>query len=163
MTPGWTVVITVLGCSAFWELIRAWIDSLHKKKFNIESEVINIKQDVSSIRSEQIGIKSEVTKLTDDLDEDRAITARVRILRFVDEMEVGLGHTKDSFDQVLTDIDTYSKYCADHPKFKNNQTAASCELIIDQYKECEKWHSFLYYEAKQKHSLKEEKYETNNI
>ena len=148
MTPGWTAVITVLGCSAFWELIRAWMDSLHKKKFNIESEVINIKQDVSSIRSEQIGIKSEVTKLADDLDEDRAITARVRILRFVDEMGVGLEHTKDSFDQVLTDIDTYSKYCADHPKFKNNQTAMSCRIITDQYAECEKERSFLNYEPK---------------
>jgi len=163
MEPGLTVVITVLGCNAFWEAVKALIGKIHRKKFDIEGAVKGIETDVASIKTEQKNIKTNVTRLALEVDEDRAVTARVRILRFTDEMGVGQNHTKDSFDQALTDIDSYRKYCNVHPDFKNNQTAASCELIIDQYKECEKWHSFLYYEAKQKHSLKEEKYETNNI
>lgn len=150
MSPTLTIVITVLGCGAFWEVIKALVEGRHKKKFNIDKEIMGIKEDVQTTKSDVISVKNEMGKLSADMDVDRAVTARVRILRFADEMGVCQNHTKDSFDQVLTDIDTYLGYCADHPRFKNNQTAMSCQIIKDQYAECERERTFLNYSPKKK-------------
>lgn len=76
-------------------------------------------------------------------DERHAVSMRVRILRFRDEMLVGQNHTHDSFRQVLTDIDEYEKYCEKHPDFKNNQTLATIEHIKENYHQRLDKHDFL--------------------
>lgn len=76
-------------------------------------------------------------------DERNAINMRVRILRFRDEMLAGQGHTHDSFQQVLNDIDDYEKYCEKNPDFKNNQTVATIEHIKANYMERLEKHDFL--------------------
>ena len=69
--------------------------------------------------------------------EDRrdAVNKRVRILRFEDELQSDARHSKDSFDQVLSDITDYDQYCAGHPEFRNNQTSATVEHIKKVYSE----------------------------
>ena len=69
--------------------------------------------------------------------EDRrdAVNKRVRILRFEDELQSDARHSKDSFDQVLSDITDYDQYCTAHPKFRNNQTSATVEHIKKVYSE----------------------------
>ena len=76
-------------------------------------------------------------------DERHAVSMRVRILRFRDEMLAGQNHTHDSFRQVLTDIDEYEKYCERHPDFKNNQTLATIEHIKENYHQRLDKHDFL--------------------
>lgn len=76
-------------------------------------------------------------------DERHAVSMRVRILRFRDEMLAGQNHTHDSFRQVLTDIDEYEKYCEKHPDFKNNQTLATIEHIKENYHQRLDRHDFL--------------------
>ena len=66
-------------------------------------------------------------------DERHAVSMRVRILRFRDEMLAGNDHSHDSFRQVLSDIDEYEKYCEKHPEFKNNQTITTIEHIKHTY------------------------------
>lgn len=69
--------------------------------------------------------------------EDRrdAVNKRVRILRFEDELQSDARHSKDSFDQVLSDITDYDQYCTGHPEFRNNQTSATVEHIKKVYSE----------------------------
>ena len=76
-------------------------------------------------------------------DERHAVSVRVRILRFRDELLAGQDHTHDSFRQVLNDIDEYEKYCTLHPDFKNNQTIATIEHIKHNYQERLEKHDFL--------------------
>ncbi len=76
-------------------------------------------------------------------DERSAVSARVRILRFSDELLEGRRHSKDSYDQCLSDITTYEQYCDDHPKFKNNQTARTVDFIKRSYDERLEKHDFL--------------------
>lgn len=64
-----------------------------------------------------------------------AVNKRVRILRFEDELQGEKRHSKDSFDQVMSDITDYDQYCAEHPKFKNNQTEATVTHIKKVYAE----------------------------
>lgn len=78
-------------------------------------------------------------------DERYAIMCRTRILRFADELinEPKHLHTKGQFDQTLSDITDYDLYCSAHPKFKNELTLRSAEIIRNIYDECAREHKFL--------------------
>lgn len=76
-------------------------------------------------------------------DERSTVSARIRILRFADEMMEGRRHSKDSWDQCLTDCDTYEDYCDAHPSFKNNQTEATIKYLKRSYDERLDKHDFL--------------------
>ena len=96
------------------------------------------------------GVKDAIKSLSDKVeafgkksDERYAISVRVRILRFRDEMLGGQNHTHDSFQQVLSDIDAYEEYCNAHPEFRNNQTQATIEHIKSNYRERLEKHDFL--------------------
>lgn len=82
-------------------------------------------------------------EIFDRLDMDAAITSRVRILRFNDELLRDEEHTKEAYDQVLSDIDVYEAYCVSHPDFKNNKTKMSASYIIASYQEHLENHDFL--------------------
>jgi len=88
-------------------------------------------------------LNDKVVQIEDTVNEQNAITCRVRILRFGDEIIHGDKHSKDSFDQVLEDIDTYEAYCLAHPEFKNNKTVITSKKIKDVYADCIDKNSFL--------------------
>ena len=77
------------------------------------------------------------------LEKSDVINCRVRILTFADEIRRGVRHSKETFDQVLSDIDTYERYCAEHPDFMNNKTVAAKAKILDVYSECMDNNDFL--------------------
>lgn len=78
-------------------------------------------------------------------DERYAVQCRTRILRFADELinEPNHLHTQGNFEQCLQDITVYDQYCAEHPKFKNELTLRSAEIIRNIYDECAREHKFL--------------------
>nr|DAY04314.1 MAG TPA: hypothetical protein [Caudoviricetes sp.] len=95
------------------------------------------------------GVEKRLAMLTEKVDkvaakneENQAKTVRARILRFGDEMLEGRHHSKDSFDQVVMDINEYDRYCAEHPDFKNHITNMTAEMIKNQYQECMRKRSF---------------------
>ena len=96
-----------------------------------------------SRKGELAKIKEEIRNLREEMQEDQATTARVRILGFSDEMLHGVMHSKESFDQVLQDIDKYTKYCRSHPTYENARAAAAIGHINETYKQCLLNDSFL--------------------
>lgn len=78
-------------------------------------------------------------------DERNAVQCRTRILRFADELinEPKHLHTQGNFEQTLQDITVYDQYCAEHPKFRNELTLRSAEIIRKVYDECAREHKFL--------------------
>ncbi|MCQ4992060.1 hypothetical protein NE539_01940 [Flavonifractor plautii] len=80
-------------------------------------------------------LEKDVTKMKQDADERAAVACRVRILHFGDETLHGVLHSKDHFDQILTDITEYERYCAAHPNFKNNMTVLTSARIQEIYAE----------------------------
>jgi len=66
-------------------------------------------------------------------DEQNAVNARSRILRFGDEVLCGQRHTKEHFEQILLDIDDYEKYTNSHPEFRNNKTVITSKRIKEIY------------------------------
>ena len=77
------------------------------------------------------------------LEKSDVIDCRVRILTFADEIRRGVRHSKETFDQVLSDIDTYERYCTEHPDFMNNKTVAAKAKILEVYSDCMGKNDFL--------------------
>lgn len=76
-------------------------------------------------------------------EEREAVNCRIRILSFSDELRRNIRHSQESFDQVLSDIDNYEKYCDAHPNFKNNKTITAKERIKSAYEGCMDQNDFL--------------------
>lgn len=80
-------------------------------------------------------VKKKVDKLENSIDENEAKSARVRILRFGDELYQGNNHSKEHFDNILADITDYNSYCREHKEFVNERTKATEDVILEQYHE----------------------------
>ena len=118
------------GLFAFVQFLINRYDSKHSKLADIEKEIS--------------ALRGEIKKLDEKSDMREAISARVRILRFNDELLEGRLHSKDSFDQVESDITTYEAFCNSHKDFKNNQTALTIENINHSYSERLQKRDFLH-------------------
>lgn len=117
------------------------------------------KKDKSEEKAEQhnnaiVSTLKNITTMIDELskkldlhiianEESNATQLRTGIIRFDDELLLGVKHTKSHFDTVLIDIDHYNEYCEAHPNFKNGVAASACSHILEVYEECKHNHTFL--------------------
>ena len=76
-------------------------------------------------------------------EEEKAVSARVRILSFMNSLLENHKPTKDAFDQTMSDITRYEHFCDSHPTFKNNQTASTVTYLEKNYQERLEKHDFL--------------------
>lgn len=86
------------------------------------------------IATMQTSIMEELAKDRAENEEYRAKQSRARILQFNDELYRGVKHTKESFDDVISEIDNYEDYCDSHPKFPNFKAVAAIDNIKVVYK-----------------------------
>ena len=93
-------------------------------------------------------LASEVDTLKREEELERARQARQRILRFNDEILFNKRHSKEHFDEILDDIDTYEDYCDAHEDYENNKAVLAISTIREVYKECLRDHDFLIYDKK---------------
>ena len=93
-------------------------------------------------------LTAEVDILKKEEELERARQARQRILRFNDEILFNKRHSKEHFDEILDDIDTYEAYCEAHEDYENNKAVLAISTIREVYKECLRDHDFLIYEKK---------------
>lgn len=88
---------------------------------------------ISEIDKRISTLSDKVTLVAKLNEETRMIAARVRILRFGDELLNNQPHSKDSFDQAMIDVDTYTRYCKNNPDFQNGVAESMAEYIREQY------------------------------
>lgn len=103
---------------------------------------------VNDLQSEIKNVKREVDMLKKDEELERVRMARQRILRFNDEILFGKRHSKEHFDEILDDIDTYEEYCRTHEDYENNKAVLAIATIREVYKDCLKTHNFLTHAKK---------------
>jgi hypothetical protein len=94
----------------------------------------------------RLTVEVDILKKEEEL--ERARQARQRILRFNDEILFNKRHSKEHFDEILDDIDTYEDYCEAHEDYENNKAVLAISTIREVYKECLRDHDFLIYEKK---------------
>ena len=117
----WTWLAEQFGKAVNKEMLDR-LDNVEKKINNIEER--DLEQDKKS-------------------EEERAKAARRRILRCADEIRSKVKHSKEYFDDVLSDISFYKNYCKYNPKFENEKAVIAIEVIEETYKKCCRENDFL--------------------
>ena len=122
-------------------------DRIHDVMVTIQQLNDSINQLSSNVDDRMDELSNSIRKVEEKGDERDAVSARVRILRFADDLRFAESQnrkfSKDNWDQCQSDITTYNGYCSDHPKFKNNQTVATVEFIDKGYRERLETNNFL--------------------
>ena len=118
-----------------WTAILTFIGKILTKEFSESQKALVERVDVLSDKIEAVA---------ESVEETRAIAAKVRILRFSDEIIGKQAHSRESFVQIFADIDTYDRYCRSHLDFKNHNTVSAQKLIADAYDERSRKNDFTY-------------------
>lgn len=112
-----TVIVAIIGSNALWGFMQFLLERKDKKK-DCSKKILEAIQEINN-----------------KIDQRTAISCRIRILKFMDEIIEGWEHSKDSYNQIMRDITEYLQYCDDHPQFLNHQTDATIERIKKDYEQ----------------------------
>lgn len=77
------------------------------------------------------------------MDQDNTDDARRRILVFDDELRRNMGHSEESYNQILDDIKKYERYCKNHDDYQNSKAVAAISNIKETYVQVKKNNSFI--------------------
>ena len=131
----WQMILTFIGGGSFLAFLEFLIKR-HDDKNDKMAEVNEAIQSLSKDMKERFDtLDKKIDTVKAKADEYNAVSCRVRILRFEDELQVKQKHSKDSWDQVMSDINSYETYTKQHPDFRNNQTVATVTHIKHGYNE----------------------------
>lgn len=127
------LVAAILGSGGVFSIIQFFITfgfSRKDKQKEIENELKATRQEQ---KEELKAIRQEQAELRNEIQANAAILARTHILRFSDELKNGIEHSAEYFRQQLDDCDTYERYCATHPEFKNSYTEVANKHIKETF------------------------------
>lgn len=123
-----------------WTRIARWIRKAITG--DLEKKIDKVTEKVDGLEDQITRVTKKVDGLEDQAAENQAVQARTHILRFADELYDKREHSQEYFLQMLDDIKTYHKYCADHPDFPNGRTTLACEKIKEVYNRLWSEHKF---------------------
>lgn len=159
-----TVLVALAGLAAIYKLYKKAESEVVKKYKEEEAEkkkIQTLMDKVPQWQQENTKLRQELTTAIEDIKsvqaenserleslsrhlyETDATNARYRILRFNDEVLHGTRHTKEHFDQILGDINSYESYCNAHPEYENNKAVLAIENIKKVYQKCATDNDFL--------------------
>lgn len=127
-----TVIITLLTSGALFGFIQFLIERKDKKNGRYKEVLDGITK-----------LSEKIDTVNNELQEEKAVAARVRILGFMNSLLENHKPTKDAYDQAMSDITRYERFCQEHPTFKNNQTATTISYLEKNYQERLANHDFL--------------------
>lgn len=127
------------------EILKVIVESILTGKGKTRNAVIDkrINEIEAKIDEGFDKVNDQIADIRFDVQLERVKNARIRILRYSDEITSGIEHSKESFDQTLIDMDEYEDYCRVHPEFENNRTTLANQRIRDVYKKLLKENAFL--------------------
>lgn len=118
-----SVIVAIFGSAGFWQ----WVSSQGNKELKTEMKKIQV----------------EFGELKESEEVKEVRNARRRILRFNDEIINKMKHSREYFDDVLDDVNTYEQYCRKNPDYQNGKCTLAIENIERVYRECMKTGNFL--------------------
>ena len=124
-----TIIVSIFGGGALLKFIEFLIQ---RKDNTVKDGIARIERKMDK-RDKEIDAKFEA--LNKRLDYESADNARIRILAFSEEIQRGHKHSKESFDQVHSDIDRYTKHCDKYPDYPNSRAEMAIKNIEDVYLE----------------------------
>lgn len=137
-----TILIAVISSGVVGSLLLfvQFLIQRHDSRQDKNKEVL---QAIKRLDEKIIVLDQKIDSVDAKSDERNAVSMRVRILHFADEMMEGRRHSKDAWDQCMGDITDYEYYCNEiNPHFRNNQTAATANYIKKEYAQRLEKHDF---------------------
>jgi hypothetical protein len=130
-SSGLLVILTILEIAPIKINPWSWIARSIGRALNREvmDEMGHLREDVKNNREYN--------------DQEWVDLRRTHILRFGDEIRMGISHSEEHFDQVLLDISKYKRYCKAHPQYLNDRASATITIIENAYKKCLEEDKFL--------------------
>lgn len=118
-----SVIVAIFGSAGFWQ----WIGAQGSKELKAEMKKIRV----------------EFSEMKDAEQLKEAKSARRRILRTNDEIYNHVRHSREFFDDVIEDVNTYENFVRKNPDYQNGKCSLAIENIERVYRECMKEGSFL--------------------
>ena len=97
----------------------------------------------SEVLSALKDLNTKVAEIETRFDKENADDARRNILAFDDELRRGIDHSEESFNQILEDMNFYTRYCKDHPKYENNKAVNAISHINTVYQQVKAENKFI--------------------
>lgn len=122
-----------------WSALIKWLARLSGIS-DLKTEIVQLRD-----RMDELDKKIDSMKISNDEKNQlkEALAARRRILRFNDELLQKVKHSKEMFDDVLSDISDYDRYCRTHPDFVNQRAVFAEQNVGNAYKKCMEENDFL--------------------
>ena len=134
------ILLAAIAAPGFWDILKNLIDKMfNRRRVTIEEIGDKIDSQGKQIQS----LEESFEKKSKEDQEKEAKASRRRILRADDEIRMGMKHSKDFFEDVLRDIDSYEEYCDEHPHFKNRCAESAIKNVSETYETCKAQNSFL--------------------
>ena len=145
------VLMVAAAAPGFWEFIRWVCASAYTAltgKRQITNKDLSDRMDQADRRSAKM--QDDITAMAEESRahyeenlEERAKNNRYKILRFDDELRIGIRHSYEYFEDILRTVKEYEDYCDSHPKFKNRQAESAINHIQSAYDEAHENNSFI--------------------
>lgn len=150
-TNGGIAIVGIMGIMSLLEVSKIEINpwTYLARKFgnainhDISEQIKEVNQRIDNVESSIDEVKRIQTDDESKADEYRAITSRVRILKFNEELLRDVKHSKEMFDQVLEDVTKYTHYCVEHPNFENDKAVLAINNVRKCYEKCLEQHDFI--------------------
>ena len=118
-----SVIVAIFGSAGFWQ----WISNQGSKE----------------LKSEMKKIRVEFGEMKDAEELQEVKNSRRRILRFNDEIVNHMRHSREYFDDILEDVNSYDSFVRKNPDYQNGKCTLAIENIERVYRECMKEGDFL--------------------
>ena len=115
-----TKIVSIIGGGALFKFLEFLIN---RKDNRIIKRIDELEK----------SFNGKIEDLRHEFESESANNARIRILTFSEEIQRGHKHSKESFDQIHSDIDDYLKYCHEHPNYPNSRADMAIKNIEDVY------------------------------
>ena len=145
------VLMVAAAAPGFWDFLKWLFGSIGaavtgKKKItnqDISDSVQKLREESAEMKTAIIEIKEEAREHNEQNLEELAKNNRSKILRFDDELRIGIKHSYEYFEDILRTVHEYEDYCDNHPKFKNRQAESAINHIQSAYDEAHENNSFI--------------------
>lgn len=111
-----------------------------KLDLKIDANKLATSQQIDGLRED---MSRQLEAIKDENQQQNAIQARIRLLRFADEIRLGQLHSKESYNQASQDADVYEGFCKYHEDFENSMAVSSIKIIRQMYEERMRKNDFL--------------------
>lgn len=146
-----SVLMVAAAAPGFWDFLK-WVFGSIGAAITGKKKITNqdISDSVQKLREESAEMKTAITEIKEEARahneqnlEERAKNNRSKILRFDDELRIGIKHSYEYFEDILRTVHEYEDYCDNHPKFKNRQAESAINHIQSAYDEAHENNSFI--------------------